>query len=140
MRQTDKRRHVVFLIYLSEFYEKSDMEEQLELYFRNFTENLKDQEIQQIIERYKNVSEKLGVIDPMIAGVSEGWKLERMSKIDLAIMRMAVYEIYYDEDVPEAVAISEAVVLAMAYGGDDGSQAFINGILGKLEKNRKANE
>lgn len=67
----------------------------------------------------------------MIAGVAEGWKINRMSKVDLTIMRLAYYEMKFDDDIPVIVAINEAVELAKKYGGDD-SSSFINGILAKL--------
>lgn len=138
MRQSDKRRHVVILLYLSDFHEKSEMNEQLDLYKEMWIND--EEAFGQIIEKYQSIKDKIGVIDPMIASVSSGWKLERMGKIDLSIMRTAVYEIFYDETVPPAVAISEAVILAKDYGGDDSSQTFINGILGRLERNRVSNE
>lgn len=152
MKQIIKRKHTVFLLYISEFYEKDEMDEQAKLYFisnaeeetlkgesspDNASANAKEQ--QAIIDVFYAVKEKLGLIDAMIAGVSDGWKLERMGKIDLAIMRMAVYEIFYSE-TPSPVAINEAVELAKIYGGDDSSPAFINGILGRLERNRQSNE
>ena len=56
-----------------------------------------------------------------------------MSRVDLTILRLAVYELKFDEDVPLGVAINEAVELAKKFGGDD-SSAFINGILGKIGK------
>ena len=67
----------------------------------------------------------------MIGETAEGWKVSRMGKVDLTILRLAVYEMKYDEDVPVKVAINEAVELSKKFSGDD-SPAFINGILGKL--------
>ena len=65
-------------------------------------------------------------------GLSEvGWKLKRMNKVDLSLLRVAVFEMRFDERVPEKVAINEAVELAKQFGGDD-SPAFINGVLAKL--------
>ena len=62
-----------------------------------------------------------------------GWKTSRMNKVDLSILRLAVYEMKYDEDVPVGVAINEAVELAKKFGGSE-APAFINGVLGKLAK------
>jgi N utilization substance protein B len=155
MNQRDKRKHAVCLLYLSSFYENYEnrsevLEEQTELYFehwisdhektysaatKDFSNDFEKDRLD-ILSKFKNAYEKLGVIDPLIAGTSKGWKLERMGKIDLAIMRMAVYEMFFDDTVPSPVAISEAVLLAKTYGGDDSSPTFINGILGNLEKNR----
>ena len=63
--------------------------------------------------------------------MAKGWKTGRMGKAELAILRLAVYELKYDEDVPVKVAINEAVELAKKFGGDE-SPAFVNGILAKL--------
>ena len=70
-------------------------------------------------------------IDSMINEVSTGWTTGRMAKTDIAILRVAVSEILYQEDVPKAVAINEAVEMAKVYGTDDSSK-FINAILGKI--------
>ena len=70
-------------------------------------------------------------IDSLINEVSTGWTTGRMAKTDLAIMRTAVSEILYQDDVPKPVAINEAVEMAKIYGTDD-SGKFINAILGKI--------
>lgn len=72
-------------------------------------------------------------LDRDIAAASEGWKLDRMSRVDLSILRLALYEIRYDENVPLKVAINEAVELAHAYGGDNSYQ-FVNGVLSVFAK------
>lgn len=63
--------------------------------------------------------------------IAKGWTTKRMGKVELTILRLALFEIQYDEDVPEKVAINEAVELAKKFGGDD-SPSFVNGILAKL--------
>lgn len=70
-------------------------------------------------------------LDKKIDEVAEGWKTRRMGKVELSILRLAVYEMKYDEEVPEKVAINEAVELAKKFGGSD-APAFVNGILAKL--------
>ena len=70
-------------------------------------------------------------IDAKINEVSEGWKTGRMGKVDLTLIRLAVYEMLYEEDVPAKVAINEAVELAKQYGTDN-SPSFVNGVLAKL--------
>ena len=77
------------------------------------------------------VSSERDKIDSMINEVSDGWTTGRMAKADLAIIRVAVAEMLYIDDVPKAVAINEAVELAKTYGTDD-SRKFINAILGKI--------
>ena len=87
--------------------------------------------------KYAKVKEHLEEIDRMRNETSEGWKTSRMGKVDLAILRLAVYEMFFDEDVPVSVAINEAVELGKRFGTDD-SSSFINGILGKLAKKADA--
>lgn len=74
---------------------------------------------------------KIPELDERINEVAQGWKTRRMGKVELTILRQALYEMLYDSEVPEKVAINEAVDLAKKYGGKD-SPAFINGILAKL--------
>ena len=70
-------------------------------------------------------------IDSMINEKAKGWSTGRMGKVDLAIIRLAVYEMKFDDTVPEGVAINEAVELAKMYGQDE-SAGFINGVLAKF--------
>jgi N utilization substance protein B len=71
-------------------------------------------------------------IDQLIEETSENWTLSRMPLVDRNILRLAVYEmLYHDEDVPDSVAINEAVEMAKVYGGEDSSK-FVNGVLGRL--------
>ena len=70
-------------------------------------------------------------IDAYINGVSENWKTDRMGKVDLCIIRLAYYEIKHDDDIPQKVAINEAIELAKTYGTES-SGNFVNGILAKV--------
>lgn len=81
------------------------------------------------IRLLKNIIENIEDIDGIINSSSRSWKTSRMPKVDLAIMRLALGEIKYDEDVPKAVAINEAINLAKKYSTDQSSR-FINGVLG----------
>ena len=89
-------------------------------------------------EAFEPVKKKLdaivaaeGTIDMILSDAASGWRLNRMGKAELTILRIAVYEMRYDEDVPEKVAINEAVELAKKYGNDS-SAGFVNGVLAKL--------
>ena len=84
-------------------------------------------------DKYGKVQEHLEEIDNILNEKSTGWKTKRMSKVDLNILRLAVYEMKYDEDVPVKVAINEAVEISKTFGGED-SASFINGILGKVAR------
>lgn len=72
-------------------------------------------------------------IDSVIEDISENWTLSRMPLVDRNILRLAVYELLYLEDVPDSVSINEAVEMAKLYGGEDSSK-FVNGVLGRLSE------
>ncbi len=73
-------------------------------------------------------------IDSCLQSISENWTLSRMPMVDLAVLRLAAYEMMFSEDVPVSVAINEAVELAKAFGGEDESPRFVNGVLGRLAR------
>lgn len=75
--------------------------------------------------------ERLEKIDRIIASYSKDWQLERLARVDRNIMRLAIYEILYRDDIPAGVSVNEAVELAKVYGGED-SGRFVNGILGRV--------
>lgn len=79
------------------------------------------------------VSEHVDELDGWIAKSAIGWSVDRMPKVDLCILRMALYEMLYRDDISHGVSINEAVELAKRFGGDK-SSAFINGILGTVSK------
>ena len=108
------------------------MEKQEELYLDGI-ENLRGKDESYIQGKFNQIREKLPEIDKILNETSKGWKTSRMGKVDLSILRLAAYEVLYDEDVPTSVAINEAVELAKKFGGDD-SPSFINGVLGKMVK------
>ncbi len=76
-------------------------------------------------------------IDSRISAASERWAIDRMARVDLAIMRLAVWEILHEADVPGPVVISEAVEMANRYSGE-GSGRFVNGILGTILRRKEA--
>lgn len=113
-----------------EFHDASEMPRQMEVYEE--TEEAWDvADGEYISGKCKDIIAHLGEIDAAINEVAEGWKTGRMGKVDLTLLRLAVYEMKYEEDIPVGVAINEAVELAKKYGTDD-SPAFINGVLAKL--------
>lgn len=82
----------------------------------------------------KDIVSKQEMIDDVIRKYCEGWSVEHMGKAELAILRLAIYEMKFVDDVPYGVAINEAVNLAKSYG-DDKAPSFINGVLAKLPDN-----
>ena len=118
MKRRELREHIFQLLFRVEFNGQDEMAEQVNLY----VDDMKEEEIVEpkdetyIEEKYKKIVEKLPEIDELLEKYSKGWKLSRMNKVDLTILRLGVYEMKYDEDIPERVAINEAVELAKKFG------------------------
>lgn len=132
MKRRELREHIFELLFRIEFNGSEEMPDQIRLFFDSL-EEFREEDQSYMEEKYARIVEKLPEIDKKIEETAKGWKLSRMGKVDLTILRLAVYEIEYDDDVPVGVAINEAVELSKKFGGDD-SPAFINGILGKIGK------
>ena len=130
MGRTELRQHIFKMLFLIEFNEKDEMSEQIELYLDNL-EDLSEKDREYIEKKYHAVVDKVEEIDNLLNTNTTGWKTARMNKVDLTILRLATYELKWDEDVPVGVAINEAVELAKRYSSEEGP-AFVNGVLGKL--------
>ena len=130
MSRTELREHIFRMLFRVEFNNAEEMKEQEQFYFEELEEATgKDQEY--ILNKYRAIDEKKEEIGKLLNEVTEGWKTSRMNRVDLTILRLATYEIKWDEDVPTGVAINEAVELAKKYSSDDGP-AFVNGVLAKV--------
>lgn len=130
MTRRELREQIFKILFGVEFHDISELSEQIAVYGE--TEGAWDvADGEYITSKCTNIVEHLAQIDAAINEVSEGWKTSRMGKVDLTLIRLAVYEMKYEEDIPVGVAINEAVELAKQYGTDD-SPAFINGVLAKL--------
>lgn len=132
MRRREQREHIFKLLFMAEFNSAEEMDEQLAMYFDSL-EEIEEKDTEYMSEKYKNVLEHLGEIDELLNETSKGWKTKRMSRVDLTALRLAVYELKFDTDVPTGVAINEAVELAKRFGGE-ASGSFVNGILGKIAR------
>ena len=130
MKRRELRERIFEILFRVEFMNENDMEEQMQLFFEDLAE-AKPADVEYIQNKYVAVREKMPMIDTMIDEKSKGWKTSRMGKVELTILRLAVYEMLFDEDVPATVAINEAVEIAKKFGGDD-TPAFVNGILAKM--------
>lgn len=124
------REQVFLMLFRVEFHDTEEFNEQIELY-KEQLEECSEKDCEYIINKFKSIAERLEEIDTAIGEASKGWKVSRMAKVDLALIRLAVYEMRYEEDIPVKVAINEAVELAKQYGTDD-SPSFVNGVLAKL--------
>ena len=130
MTKREEREHLFKLLFCKDFHDVEDLKEQVELY-ETQQEIGKVEEFVPVKSKLEAIVEKEGEIDMILANAAEGWRLNRMGKAELTILRIATYEIRYDEDVPDKVAINEAVELAKKYGSD-AAPGFVNGVLAKV--------
>ncbi|MBE6015961.1 MAG: transcription antitermination factor NusB [Lachnospiraceae bacterium] len=133
MSRRAQRESVFKLLFRREFNSDEEMPEQLRLFFEDSEEsgNISDEGKEEIEEKYGKIVEHMEEIDKIISDNAQGWTIPRMGKVDLTLIRLAVYEITFDDAVPNLVAIDEAVEIAKKFGGDS-SPSFINGVLAKI--------
>ena len=131
MKRTEMREHIFRMVFSYEFNSDQEMPQQMQLYFEQLDQEPKEEDMAYIRDKALNVILKSEEIDEMLNEHVTGWKTSRMGKVDLTLLRLAVYEIKFEEDIPTKVAINEAVELAKNFSGDEGP-AFVNGVLGKL--------
>ncbi len=131
MSRREFREQLFKLLFRVEFNEPEDMEDQKDLFFTENEPQISDADMKEITDKFEKILEHLSEIDGMMNDKVTGWKTSRMGKVDLTILRIAVYEIHFDDSVPTGVAINEAVELAKKYGQDE-SSAFVNGVLAKF--------
>lgn len=127
MKRSEIRENILKLLYLDDFHDKEELNTQFSLYFDGKQE-FTDEDKSYIINKANEILARKDDIDKEIETVSNKWKVERMDKVDKAILRLAYYEIKYDEDIPDVVAVNEAVELSKKYSSD-ASPKFINGVL-----------
>ena len=130
MNRSAIREQAFKVIYSIEIQKTTNKIDQVMLYFES--NNIKNEEVKKyIIDAVEGIEKNKEQIDKKIKeNLKESWKFERISKIDLSILRLAIYEIKYKE-IPYKVAINEAVELAKKYG-EETSKNFINGILASI--------
>ena len=129
MNKREERDHKFKLLFCTQFYPGQEIPEQLARYFESpdyedgdgvvHIENLSEEDQQRLEAEVEKITAKLPELDARIDSAAEGWKTDRMTKTDLTAIRLALYEIEYDETIPDKVAINEAVELAKKYGATD---------------------
>ena len=130
MTRRELRENVFMMLFRVEFHEEDEMPEQLVL-FEEELENLKEKDSAYINHKCNEIFAKLPELDAAINETATGWKTTRMAKVDLSIIRLALYEMKYEDDIDAKVSINEAVELAKKYGSDE-SASFVNGVLAKF--------
>lgn len=129
MTKREEREHLFKLLFCKDFHDAGELKEQIAMYQEK--QKINSEEFAPIQTKLEALVEKEGEIDMILTGAASGWRLNRMGKAELTILRIAVYEIRFDEDVPDKVAINEAVELAKKYGSD-AAYGFVNGVLAKV--------
>lgn len=131
MSRHELREQIFKLLFRIEFNNPKEMEEQKDLFFSDSEFIASEQETEYINSKYEQIVERLAELDVMLNEKAESWTTERMGKVELTILRLALFEMKFDEAIPTGVAIDEAVELAKKFG-QDGSGSFVNGVLAKF--------
>lgn len=128
-----KREKLFLMLFQHEFHDTAEYRDQIALYNETYEAEETATEVsnEALTERLFQIVEKLGTIDAELNAAISGWKLNRIGKVDITILRLAAYEMRYDDSIPTKVSVNEAVELAKKYGGDS-SPSFINGVLAKM--------
>lgn len=130
MSRINARKDAFCLLFQRSFVGQEDMNEAKELFFEE-NHDIDEKDKAFILENVNGVLENIEKIDEIINNSAKGWSTSRMAKVDLAILRLSVYEMLFAKDAPKSVIINEAVELAKKYSSDE-APSFINGVLGNL--------
>ena len=133
MGRHEQREQVFRLLFQVEFHRPEDMPRQMRLFVEDNEVVDSQKAADEIESRCQSIREKIPEIDKLIDDNTERWDTTRMGKVELAVLRLAVYEMCYDDDIPVGVAIDEAVEFAKNYGQEN-SGGFVNAILAKIAK------
>ena len=136
MGRRELREQIFLLLFRVEFNNPEEMPAQLKMFFETGSydedrHSFSEKDREYITEKYNHIMESLPDIDKQLSEKAENWDITRMGKVELTVLRLAVYEIEKDDSVPASVAINEAVELAKKFG-QDGSGAFVNAVLAKF--------
>ena len=130
MTRRELRENVFMMLFRIEFHAEEELPQQLVL-FEEEMEDLNEKDSAYIKNKCSEIISKIAELDTALNEISTGWKTTRMAKVDLSILRLAMYEIKYEDDIDAKVSVNEAVELAKKYGTDN-SASFVNGVLAKL--------
>jgi len=131
MNRRELREQIFKLLFRVEFNSEEEMPAQCEMFFDDVDTDFSEEDMAYIQNKFNSIYDKLAQIDKLIDDKAKGWSVSRMGKVDLTIIRLGVYEILFDDDVPASVAINEAVEIAKKFGQDK-SNGFVNAILAKF--------
>ena len=126
-----KSRETAMKLQYETLIKKENYDDVIKDFKEHSEEELGELDLEYITRVLKGITENIEIIDGTFEKHLINWKKDRLSKIDLAILRVAVYEILFEEDIPNKVSVNEGIELAKKYSQDN-TGAFINGVLGKL--------
>jgi transcription antitermination protein NusB len=132
-----KSREVAMKILFQMSINKEEVETAIEGFVENMEENMNDVDLQYVRKTLTGVNENVKQIDKCIEKYLINWKMSRLSRINLAILRICTYEVLFEEDIPDKVSVNEAIELSKKYS-EENSFTFINGVLDKIIKNEQA--
>ena len=140
MKRREIREHLLRLLFLKEFHEADEVDEQNQLYFDVLLPNEGKgvDDAKEVMDRYDKLKTHLPEIDSKLITEMQKWNLKRVGIVERNLLRLATFEVLYDE-IPSAVAINEAVELAKIYGGDQ-APGFVNGVLSRIVKTKEDTE
>ena len=134
------RKFLFEQLFMCQFYQDHEVDEQLnnlltdqDLLEEMHSDKLPEEARQQLKERAALIFSRHEELDEIINREAVGWKTHRMGRAELSLIRLALYEMLYDEEIPYRVSINEAVELAKSYGGED-APGFVNAVLGKIAR------
>ena len=130
MSRRKLRESIFLLLFRIEFNTREELDEQMRMYIDSKTD-MEEEDADYICKKLEDILDHLTELDETILKICKGWRLERLGKTELAILRLAVYELLDDNDIPTSVAINEAVELAKIYCSEEAPR-FVNGVLAKL--------
>ena len=130
MTRREIRELIFKMVFRVEFHTVEEIPEQLRL-FMDALDQAGEKDRAYIEHKVEDLLAHLTEIDEIIDASATNWKTSRMAKVELTLIRLAVYEMKFEEGVPTGVAINEAVELAKAYG-EDNSPVFVNGVLARI--------
>ena len=130
MTRRQLREQIFAMLFEVEFFPKDKVYDQMELYSEGI-EGASEEDRAYILNKGKKIFDMLETIDNEINSFADKWTTGRMGKAEVTVLRLAVYELKYDDEIPPNVAINEGVELAKKYGQEDAG-SFVNGVLAKL--------
>lgn len=130
MSRRELRKNIFLMLFRIEFNTREELQEQMEMYLEEKTDML-EADSDYIRNKVNAILDEQEELDSTIMRICTGWRLERLGKTELAILRLAVFEMLKDDDIPKGVAINETLELAKIYCSEDAPR-FINGVLAKL--------